>query len=71
MNVERIFGGGTDVYPYMYCIELSSDLSVRGNNRIEMLSWIRQTEFKCCLVETAIYVRDDRDASMFMLKWAS
>lgn len=58
------------MYPYKYRIELPEELSSRGSSRDEMRSWITRVEFKCCLVERAIYVREDRDASMFIMKWA-
>ena len=74
MKLERLFDGRDSLhtyYPYKYRIELSPELTVYGDDRVEMISWIRRVKFKCCLVETAIYVRDDQDASLFMLKWAS
>lgn len=71
MKAERIFGGGKGMYPYKYRIELPEELSRSGIDRDKMRFWIKDMEFKCCLVERAIYVREDQDASLFLLRWSS
>lgn len=70
MRVERIFDGGKGIYPYKYRIDLPNELSLTGADRDKMLCWIKDMQVKCCLVERAIYVREDRDASMFLLRWS-
>lgn len=67
MKVERVTNDPK--YPYPIRITLPRYL---GNmiNRQDFAEWVKVTDFSCCLVPYAVYVKKESDAMLFILRWS-
>lgn len=66
MNIEQLYFGSDPKYPYKFRIEIP-DTNITPMAVVK--KWATDNNFRCCLVPGAVYVRDKKDAVLFVLKW--
>ena len=68
MKIDRINSGNDKKYPYQYRIDLREETP---DKCAAIINWANHaTEFKGTVAGLSIYLRNELDLTMFVMKWS-